>query len=156
MAVNAKDGSRHHSASRARLHDEMAAGKAGGGAPKVKTMQPAGAGAGAASQYPEPTSTPIEEHVQEHGPAHTVVHEHDQATNTHHVSSFHGDAAKGDNDHPGAHHSRHKSHAAAHEHMGKAMGVEHGETEETPDEADMGAGNDEGDEEETSGVPGMS
>lgn len=176
MAVTAKDGTHHHSASRARLHDEMAAsrGKSSG---VVQKKDPADSGD--KSHMPGPTETPIEEHVVEHGPAHAIHYHHDQdGDGLHHVSSYHGEAPApphngvhgqgGENQdamgggeepggekhmsHPGAHHSRHKTHAAAHEHMGKAMGVEHGEEEE---ESDSHAEPD-GDEGGASGIPGLS
>lgn len=133
MAVLAKDGSRHHSAGRASLHDSMAAnrGKAAG----VQQMKPMAEGSGGPAHLPGPSETPIEDHVEEHGPAHAVQYTHDKASKVHHVSSFHGEAAKGDNDHPGAHHSHHKTSAAAHEHMGKSMGMDH-ENEEKPEQED--------------------
>ena len=142
MAVFAKDGSRHHSASRARLHDESGGGVAVGkkqATEKVTPMKAAGAGKAGPMHpggHPAPTETPIGDHVAEHGPAHSLMHMEDGGT--HHVSSYHGDAEMGQDDHPHAHHSQHKSHAAAHEHMGQAMGVEGAaepEDEETPDEA---------------------
>jgi hypothetical protein len=139
MAMYAKDGSRHHSASRARMHDEMASNK--GPASGVKQMSAPAEGKGAPSHHPGPTETAIDQHVEEHGPAHGVQYEHDKSTNMHHVSTFHGDAKMGEMDHPHTHHSVHKSEASAHEHMGKSMGMDHGEEEpgsaaeeeETPD-----------------------
>jgi hypothetical protein len=132
MAMYAKDGSRHHSASRARMHDEMATNK--GPAAGVKQMkgQAEGASGPAHSSHPAPTETSIEDHVSEHGPAHGMHYEHDQATGQHHVSTFHGDAKMGDMDHPHTHHSVHKSEAGAHEHMGKSLGMDH--ADESPDE----------------------
>lgn len=140
MAVIAKDGTRHHSASRASLHDSMAADKGSTG--KVVDMKkPDGDGAAGGMKHPAPSSHSIEDHVSDHGPAHAVHHMHDEGGDgKHHVSSFHGEAEPGDHDHPAAHHSVHASHAAAHEHMGKAMGVNAAENEdkdheefETPD-----------------------
>lgn len=147
MAMIATDGSRHHSASRARLHDELSKGKGSA----VTPMKKPGVGEKDASenvQHPVPSTIPIGDHVDEHGPAHTIHHQLDESTNMHHVSSFHGDATPEQKDHPGAHHSQHKTHAAAHAHMGKAMGLDHeaedrpeNEDDETPDsEQDMEAG----------------
>lgn len=179
MAVTAKDGSHHHSASRARLHDELAAKKGSAVTPIKKDSSDAGPGG---MTHPAPTKTPIEEHVAEHGPAHAIHYMHDaDGDGMHHVSSYHGEAPApahngrggqgGENQdgmgggeepggekhmlHPGAHHSRHKTHHAAHEHMGKAMGVERGEEEdETPDHEEP-----DGDEGMASGagsIPGLS
>lgn len=132
MAMNAQDGTRHHSASRARLHDEMAKEKGVAATPKREPG--AGEKDGAhGPAHPTPSTIPIMDHVQEHGPAHTIHHTFDEAgSKMHHVSSYHGDAKPEQQDHPGAHHSQHKTHAAAHEHMGKAMGLDH-EAEERPE-----------------------
>jgi hypothetical protein len=142
MAVTAKDGSRHHSSSRASLHDEMSASKASAG--KVAEMKPAG------DSYPAPSSHSIEDHVDEHGPAHKIEYKHDQATNEHHVSSHHGDGEET------SHHSKHKTHHAAHEHMAKAMGMTKEEEQEDRDNESP----DEEMQEETApagkGIPGLS
>jgi hypothetical protein len=76
------------------------------------------------SPHPEPSSHPIEDHVEEHGPAHHVVHHHDEETGKHHVTSHHGEDDE-------AHHSVHDSHEEAHAHMGKAMGIGSTEDNET-------------------------
>lgn len=182
MAVTAKDGSHHHSASRARLHDELAAKKDSAVTPIKKDSSDAGPGG---MTHPAPTKTPIEEHVAEHGPAHSIMYHHDQdGDGMHHVSSFHGEApspygkmAGGQNAgegehtgegggesaageshmlHPGAHHSRHKTHHAAHEHMGKAMGMDH-EDEDRPEEADDETPDSQQDQTAGSrGIPGLS
>jgi hypothetical protein len=162
MAVMAKDGSRHHSASRARLHDELAGRKGMSTAtPMKKDKSDAGPGG---MTHPAPTKTPIEEHVEEHGPAHAMMYHHDQdGDGMHHVSTYHGEAASpygkaaggqggmakdgmgggesaegmehGHGDHPGIHHSSHKSAKAAHDHMARAMDMHHdSEEEETPDD----------------------
>jgi hypothetical protein len=141
MAMYAKDGSRHHSASRARMHDEMATNK--GPASGVRQMAPPAGekGPGAPSHHPGPTETPIEDHVDEHGPAHGMHYQHDKSTNMHHVSSFHGDAKMGEMEHPHTHHSQHKTADGAHAHMSKSMGLDHpnedegntADEEETPD-----------------------
>jgi hypothetical protein len=133
MAVHSSDGVRHHSASRARMHEEkLKSGKSGD--PNVMSMKPPAAKAmpGGAMTHPAPTGTPIEDHVAEHGPAHAMEYHHDKETNMHHVSSFHGEAEPGEDEHPHAHHSEHRSAEAAHRHMGKAMGMHEGE--ETADE----------------------
>jgi hypothetical protein len=175
MAVTAKDGSRHHSASRALLHDEMAQGH-GRSSGVIQKKDSSDKGPGAMT-HPAPTKTPIDEHVSEHGPAHTLNYHHDEVGDgMHHVSSYHGDAVApahhggvggqggeakdgmggGEHEggeHPGAHHSRHKTHHAAHQHMAKAMGTGHEEEdEETPDSDDQ-PGSDEGG---ASGIPGLS
>jgi hypothetical protein len=134
MAMAAQDGSVHHSASRARLHDEISARKGAATETPAKGATPA------------PTKTPIEEHVGLHGPAHEIHYHHDQATGKHHVTSHHGEGEGGH------HHSVHKSHEEAHAHMGKAMGVAgENEQEETPDmEEEYGGG------ESSGSMPGVS
>jgi hypothetical protein len=125
----ARDGSKHHSMGRAKLHDEIH-GKGGskfqdgGGGAKV-AEEPA---KGAASEHEEPdqdeggkgmeampdTETPIEEHVSEHGPA--EAHQHVVGKDgMHHVLTHHGGSK---------HKSRHNSPEEAHAHIGKAMGME--------------------------------
>lgn len=150
MAMQDGKGNWHHSASRAKLSDEMAGNKgASSGVKQMKDSADAGKGAMGKTHHPGPTEEPIEEHVEEHGPAHGMHHEHDQATNMHHVASFHGDAKVGEMDHPHTHHSQHRTAEGAHEHMGKAMGMDHdnedeenaADMEETPDaEQDQMAG----------------
>jgi len=116
--MHAKDGSFHHSAGRAKLHDEMQA-------EKPKAMPKAeGGGDGKAMS--------IEEHVQQHGPAHTMGYHHNKQTNKHHVHSTHGDGM--------AHESEHDSEQEAHKHMAKALNLGQEDTQEeadneTPDEA---------------------
>lgn len=144
MAVAAKDGSMHHSAGRASLHDKMSAGAAESSHKKVAPMKKPGgneaqheAGGKTPAQignhphmagpHQTPTETPINDHVSEHGPATHVMHaEHE---GQHHVTSHHG--GMGQN----MHHSVHDSHQAAHDHMGTAMGGETQDHEEyeTPD-----------------------
>ena len=132
------------------MHDEMASNK--GPSSGVKQMKPAAEGSDGQTHQPGPTETPIEDHVMEHGPAHTVHYHHDEdGDGMHHVSSYHGEAKPLDGmgggehpggaegkAHPGHHHSVHKSAEAAHEHAGKAMGMDHedmaeNEGDETPD-----------------------
>lgn len=142
MAVAAKDGSMHHSAGRASLHDKMSAGAAESSSKKVAPMKKPGGPAGQhegsgktpaqlenhphmPGPHQTPTETPIAEHVAEHGPATSTLHvEHE---GKHHVTSHHG--GMGEN----MHHSEHESHQAAHDHMGVAMGGE-SESDETPDD----------------------
>lgn len=147
MAVAAKDGSMHHSAGRANLHDSMSAGAAKSAhAPVAPMKKPGGLqgkneGSGKtpiptdhphmAGPHQTPTDGSIEDHVAEHGPATHVHHMHDEASGTHHVTSHHG--GMGQN----MHHSEHESHEDAHDHMGKAMEIhstEESEANETPDE----------------------
>ena len=142
MTMQAQDGSVHHSASRARLHDELSAKKGPATEEPAKVAQPN------PGPHNAPTKTPIEEHVGLHGPATAIGHMHHEASGTHHVTSHHGDGPP--------HHSRHKSHAEAHEHIGKAMGVTGGENEEneTPDDgAEEYAG---GGGESSGSMPGVS
>jgi hypothetical protein len=148
MAMQDKSGQWHHSASRARLHDEMAESK---GKSSGVVQKKDSADAGGKSHTPGPTETPIEDHVQEHGPAHAVNYRHDEATGKHVVTSFHGDAEPKDgmgggesaegseHTHPGVHISHHKTTRAAHQHIAKAMGHEQ-EDEETPDSEPEGEG----------------
>ncbi len=132
----------HHSASRARLHDEMSANK---GSSKVAEMsKPAG------QEHPAPSSHSIEDHLDEHGPARKIEYTHDQATGAHHVSSHHGESEDGET----SHHSVHKTHHEAHKHIAKAMGMQDEEQEERDNESP-----DEEYEEETAsggkGIPGL-
>lgn len=129
MAMMAKDGTRHHSASRASLHDELSANKGPATALPKKKEESGGPKPGMA--HPEPSKVAIKDHVAEHGPAHQVHHIHDQATGKHHVTTHHGE---GEN---GKHHSVHDSHEAAHEHMGVAMGVGNAAKEEEKDHEDF-------------------
>ena len=117
MGAYAKDGTPHHSLSRARMHDEMSGTQAAKkeAPPAVKKMAVLGVKAGA--EHPEPTGIPIEDHVAEHGPAHEIHYHHDKETEKHHVTSHHGEGEDGH------HHSVHDTHEAAHEHMAKAMDI---------------------------------
>lgn len=143
MGVQAKDGSTHHSAGRASLHDSMSAGAAKASHQKVapmtkpggKTPQNEGSGKTPAQiphdhphmagPHQTPTETPISEHVGQHGPATSIMHT--ESEGKHHVTSHHG--GMGQN----MHHSSHDSHESAHEHMGAAMGGE-AKSDESPDE----------------------
>jgi hypothetical protein len=171
MAVKAKDGTVHHSASRALLHDEMAQsrGKSSGVVQKKDSADKGPGQPGNKSHEPGPTETPIQDHVEEHGPAHTVHYSHDEATGKHTVTSYHGDAkpldgmgggdsAEGSEhmNHPGVHHSVHKTKHAAHEHMGKSMGMDH-ENEDSPEEPDDETPDSQQDQMAGSrGIPGLS
>jgi hypothetical protein len=151
MAVHAKDGTRHHSAGRASLHDSLSEGKGKATVTPMKRPEsgdPAAATKGGAipqdhphmpGPHQTPTETPIAEHVQAHGPAtHTFHAEHE---GKHHVTSHHGGIGKN------MHHSVHESVGAARDHMASAMGEESPdhEAEETPgyeaaEEANAGGG----------------
>lgn len=151
MAVTAKDGSRHHSASRASLHDELSSKK--GNATVTPMKKPDGTED--AMTHPTPSTHSIEDHVEEHGPAYKIDYHHDHLSGQHHVSSHHGEppassaeagrgqthggmSAVGGGEPEGgsekSHHSVHKTLHAAHEHMGKSMGLDH-RNEERPAEA---------------------
>jgi|GEM_PF-1907432 len=136
MAVHAKDGTRHHSASRASLHDQLSEGKGKATVTPMKKPEsgdPAAATKGGAipqshphmpGPHQTPTETPVAEHVEQHGPATHVFHaEHE---GKHHVTSHHG--GMGQN----MHHSEHESAGAAHDHMGAAMAA----GQESPDHED--------------------
>ncbi len=133
MAVLAKDGSRHHSASRASLHDSLTAKKGPATVTPMKKPEgkdPAAAvkGPAIAQDHPHmpgphqtPTETPVAEHVEQHGPStHTFHMEHE---GKHHVTSHHGGLGQN------MHHSEHESAGEAHDHMAVAMG----EGAESPD-----------------------
>jgi len=129
MAMYAKDGSRHHSASRASMHDSMSAG-----AEKKANVAPMKKPAGAGEKQEAPSPHSIEDHVREHGPAVEMHHKHDKATGKHRVVSHHGDGGE-------KHVSEHDTAEEAYDHMGKAMGVQQSDDEgeayageETPDE----------------------
>lgn len=158
MAVAAKDGSMHHSAGRASLHDKLSSGaeKKQNVAPMSK---PEGQHEGAGKTPPQisnhphmagphqtPTEMPIQDHVEEHGPATHVMHaEHE---GTHHVTSHHG--AMGEN----MHHSEHESHQAAHEHMGTAMGAE-SSSEQSPDDVNENPAEGESTKGSATAIPGL-
>lgn len=139
MAVADKTGRMHHSASRARLADDMAAEKKPAMMPKKEPM----------GEKPEHEESPedIHEVVAEHGPAHHVEYHHDEAAGKHHVHSKHGEAEH-------EHHAVHDTMEEAHAHMGHAMGQ--GE----PDEDDEEVGEEAGEEmpameEQSEKIPGM-
>jgi len=132
-AMAAKDGSMHHSASRASLHDEMSERKA------APPMEKPAMGGGASKDV---SNMDIKDVVEKHGPAHEVHVKHDHEAGAHHVTSHH----------KGAHHK--STHGSAHEaHMHGAMAAgEMGENEENNETPDMEA---QEQEPEGAGIPGM-
>lgn len=146
----AADGTKHHSFSRAKFHDDMAADKkAEGMKPAAKPMaakgsageeEPAGGEAENMESMPD-TETPIEEHVEQHGPA-DEMHHKVGADGMHHVMSHHGKMK---------HKSRHDTHEEAHAHIGKAMGMGGGADEKMP----MGANEPEAAGAPSGGIPGL-
>lgn len=140
MAFADKTGKMHHSASRAKLHDDMAAEKSK--PPMMAKKEPD-------AEKPEHQESPedIHEVVAEHGPAHHVEYHHDKETDKHHVHSKHGEAEH-------EHHAVHDTMEEAHEHMGHAMG--HGEPDEDDEEVGEEAGAEMPQMEEASEkIPGM-
>lgn len=122
----AKDGSKHHSFGRAKLHDDMEADKKApakakpaeaepkGKAAMGEHAEPDGDEAGKGTMDDEPDSEmPIEDHVAEHGPAEATEHMIGK-DGMHHVRSHHQGQK---------HKSRHNTPEEAHAHMGKAMGM---------------------------------
>lgn len=159
MAVNAADGTRHHSAGRAAFHDRMAAdskNKSMAAAPnKTATMDKGdhpGHVDGHEDAKQDVSHLPITEVVEEHGPAHHIAIHHDHEANVHHIESHHGDK-----ENPHVHHSEHESAEKAHHHAKMAAGLEHTpeEEHETPDDANRALGDDESEENEK-GIPGLS
>ena len=138
MGVYSKDGTPHHSASRAKMHEERMGSakppaKVHAPSPKSKSLKDPGSMHGEEDQG-------IEAIVKEHGPAHGMHHSIQEGS--HHVVTHHADGH--------VHHSEHGSFGEAHEHMGKA-GAENSEQEptESPDDAEampMGGGG---------GIPGL-
>ena len=117
----AKDGSGHHSFTRAKMHDEKSMGSAKPPAkthspePKARSMKDPGKGE---------SEQGMEGVVAEHGPAHGMHYA--KVGDEHHVVSHHADGH--------VHHAKHGSFGEAHEHM-KQGGEESAEQEpqETPD-----------------------
>jgi hypothetical protein len=142
MAVTAQDGTRHHSASRAYHHDQMAAqkGEAKGG------MKAGGDMDGADGGSKDMSHMEIHEVVAKHGPAHKINITHDHAAAKHEVMSHH----------KGAHHkSSHMSAEDAHEHAGKAAGLED-ESEEHEYDGGEGESPDDAAMKESGSIPGLS
>jgi len=139
MAYNAKDGSTHHSASRASLHDELGERKLN--KPNAEHRNPQ---SGVSGQTQDVSNMKIKDVVAKHGSAHEIHIKHDHAGGMHHVTSHH----------KGAHHkSTHGSADEAHMHAGMAAGMNTGDEEETetPDEA----ANENEQEEGQGAIPGM-
>lgn len=152
MAVNAKDGSRHHSAGRAKLHDQMMADKGSKATTEHSEGTPGGKsgadGTDGKGDGEDVSHMPIHEVVAKHGPAHEVHVEHDHENGTHKVTSHHGKKK---------HTSEHESAYAAHDHGAMAAGVESPDEEtETPDDANASMGGEAAEEEhEHAGIPGI-
>jgi hypothetical protein len=149
MAVQAKDGTRHHSASRASLHDELSA-KAGKPAPKVEPDAKDTRGAEHVAGDTDVSGMDIGDVVSEHGPAHHIVVHHDHENKVHTVTSHHGKPAH-------MHHSEHGSAEEAHDHARKAAGVEPAETEdgEPLEEAMETPETEEAEQSRAGAIPGM-
>ena len=161
MAVPAKDGSMHHSAGRASLHDHMSAGAEKKS--KVADMKKPSAGDGKqvekksgstsiphdhphmAGPHQMPSDTSIGEHVAAHGPATHVHHAHHEESGKHHVTTHHG--GMGQN----MHHSEHDTADEAHAHMGEAMTG----AEESPDEVNENPAEEESTASTGSKIPGL-
>lgn len=146
MAMYAGDGTRHHSASRARMHDMTAAKPAA--KPSMGGDKPAAGADAGGDMGGDVSSMPIKDVVAKHGPAHKVVMEHNHAAGSHKKTSHHGKHT---------HTSEHESADEAHKHGMMAAGVETpGEEDETPNEANEDlSGENESNEPEHAGVPGI-
>ena len=117
MGVYSSDGMGHHSAGRAKMHeDKMAASKPKAAAPLSKPP---------ATKMEAVSPHSIEDHVAQHGPAVEMHHKHDKASGKHHVTTHHGEGGKE------KHVSEHETPEDAHEHMRTAMGLT------TPDSEDQ-------------------
>ena len=140
MAMTAKDGTRHHSASRARMHDEMQT--ANPSAPAKPTAAPDQNAMGGG----DVSNMPIHEVVKAHGPAHKVEIEHDHKMMKHKKTSHHGKMK---------HVSEHDTASEAHDHGKMAAGAEEtpDEENETPDDANASLEGGADDQEQK--VPGL-
>jgi len=143
MAFPDKTGKMHHSASRARLHDDMAAEKSKSAAPKH-----AGAGAEPPPEDADKNVSHMDigDVVAQHGPAEHVHIAHGE--NSHTVTSHHSGGHH--------HHSEHPTGEAAHDHGKMAAGLDgnmDAGLEPQPDQPDdaamMGSSSAGG------GIPGM-
>jgi hypothetical protein len=141
MAFPDKTGKMHHSASRARFHDTMAAEKSAKPAMEKPTEKPA-------EKSEESSDADIKDVVAEHGPAHEVHMEHDHEAKHSKVTSHHGE-------HKHEKHFDGEDHVQeAHDHAHEAAGGE--DEEEPPDEElgeEMAPAMEEG--EQHSRIPGM-
>lgn len=148
MAVQAKDGSTHHSAGRASLHDSMSAGAEK--KQNVAPMKKPGGEKKIAPSHPAPSPHSIQEHVSQHGPAHKMTHHHDRhGTGKHHVTTHHGDTEEA------MHHSEHDTAEAAHAHMGVAMGATETPEQEAAETPEQQMGENEGAEQHMGKIPGL-
>jgi hypothetical protein len=116
MAVQARDGTWHHSATRAAMHDTMApqtgkAPKPGRSEMGEKPM---------AAEKKMPGAMDIDDVVEKHGPAHHIEHTHSPESDTVKTVSHHGD---GDMTHEAEHDNIHSAQLHAH----KAAGHQHPE-----------------------------
>ncbi len=79
----------------------------------------------------ESSNQPIEEVVQQHGPAEKMEIEHNHAAGQHHVTSHHGGHT---------HKATHGSAAEAHHHAARAAGVNPDEQQQAPPQEPMQQG----------------
>jgi hypothetical protein len=147
MAFQAKDGSRHHSASRAKLHDDMAADTAAKPMGKAKPDGGAAGADGGEGGGQDLSHMPIHEVVAKHGPAHKVEMEHDHEGGSHKKTSHHGK-----HKHVSEHENAHEAHQAG---MMSAGAETPDAEEETPDDANRNLSGENEEEEESAAVPGM-
>ena len=147
MAMYSSDGVGHHSASRAKMHEEKIAPA---GKPKSSAPKPAAPKASSAGPTHEaPSAHSIEDHVAQHGPAVEIHHKHDKATGKHHITSHHGETG-GEK-----HTSDHETPESAIDRMKKALGMQ------SPDDADQNELGTTPDQEvaegtQGAGIPGLS
>ena len=123
MAFRAKDGKAFANRQQQQAYDERGTAN---GEPKPKAQtheEPDGDEAEGGVHEMAETETPIEEHVQEHGPAHKVEVHHDHEGGRHTKISHHGEGAK--------HVSHHGSAEEAHDAAKLSAGVG---TENQPDQ----------------------
>jgi hypothetical protein len=145
MGVYDKQGNPHHSASRARLSDEMHSGKKPAAVAPMKEKS-AGAADGKGGEH-DVSHMHIKDVVKQHGPAHEIHSTHDHEAGEHHVHSIHGEKH---------HHSDHDTHEDAHHHMGLALGV-NAANKEPQDHEEFETPETEANEEARAGgsIPGM-
>jgi hypothetical protein len=143
MGMYDSKGNPHHSASRARMADDMAKEKS---APKpaAAPMKKTGSADGKGGEH-DVSHMKIEDVVKQHGPAHEMHSTHDHEAGQHHVHTIHGEKH---------HHSDHDTAEDAMHHMRKAVGASMqeqppDEAEETPDNEMMASGGSAG------SMPGM-
>lgn len=155
MAWPAKsDGSMHHSASRASLHDEMNANKSS--KPAGEKSAPKGDGKPAEKDGSTDVShMDIGEVVSKHGPAHQVTMHHDHSGKMSTVTTHHGEKGKAHVHHAEMSGEDHVK--DAHEHAMTAAGHDGEEKGEGDEEAYGGEETpaEEQAEEVSSGIPGI-